>query len=90
MTIILCLEFVDHYRDEIIDDSNENDANNYRIDDIKTFEYKTKIIWSTPGYNNTLDDEVVVPLKYFSNFWRFLDLYLINCKIGLDLPWPKV
>ena len=33
--------------------------------------------------------EVTIPLKYPSNFWTFLDLSLINCKIELDLSWTK-
>ena len=33
--------------------------------------------------------EVVVPLKYLSNFWRSLDLPLINCEIELDLTPSK-
>ena len=28
-------------------------------------------------------------LKYLMNFWRFLDLPLINCEIELDLSWSK-
>ena len=51
----------------------------------KSFEYKAKVIGRTPDDNNTLDAEVVVPLKYLSNFWRFLNLSLINCEIELDL-----
>ena len=39
--------------------------------------------------NNVLDAEVVVPLKYVSNFWEFLDLPMINCEIELDLKWTK-
>ena len=42
-----------------------------------------------PNNNNILDAEVVVPLKYLSNFWRSLDLPLINCEIELDLSWSK-
>ena len=66
------------------DDANKN-VNN-RINSNKTvtsksFEYKTKSIGTTPDDNNTLDTEVVVPLKYLSNFWRSLDLRLINCEI---------
>ena len=35
--------------------------------------------------------KVVVPLTYLSNFWRFLDLSLINCEIELDdLKWAKI
>ena len=38
-----------------------------------------------PHENNTLDLEVVIPLKYLSNFWRSLDLPSINCEKVLDL-----
>ena len=31
--------------------------------------------------------KIVVPLKYLSNFWRSLEIYLINCKIHLELNW---
>ena len=43
----------------------------------------------TPNDNNISDAEVVVPLKYLSNFWRSLDSPLINCEIELDLSWSK-
>ena len=36
-----------------------------------------------------LNAEVTIPLKYLSNFWRFLDLPLINCEIEVDLSWTK-
>ena len=29
----------------------------------------------------------MVPLKYLSNFWRTLEMTLINCEINLDLNW---
>ena len=35
-------------------------------------------------YKDEISNEVV-PLKYLSNFWRSLDLPLINCKIEIDL-----
>ena len=31
--------------------------------------------------------KIVVPLKYLSNFWRSLEIPLINCKIHLELNW---
>ena len=31
--------------------------------------------------------EIVVPLKYLSNFWRTLDIPLINCEVSLTLIW---
>ena len=73
--------FWNYYRGEVDDDANENDAANNRINKIKTttsksFEYKTKLIGNMPNNNNILDAEVVVPLKYLSNFWRSLDLTL--------------
>ena len=43
----------------------------------------------TPGDNNISDAVVVVPLKYLSNFWRSLNLLLINCETELDLKWTK-
>ena len=80
-----------YYRDEVNYNANENNADNYRINNSKTitsrsFEYKAKLIGSTP---NTLNAEVVVQLKYLRNFWRFLDLPLFNCEIELDLSWSK-
>ena len=31
----------------------------------------------------------MVALKYLSNFWRTLEMPLINCEINLDLNWSK-
>ena len=42
-----------------------------------------------PNNNNILDAEVAVLLKYLNNFWRSLDLPLVNCEIELDLGWTK-
>ena len=83
---IICV----YYRDEINDNANENDAacnkiNNNKTTTSKLFEYKTKLIVRTPNNNKILDGESVVPLKYFSNFWRSLDSLLINCEIELDM-----
>ena len=35
------------------------------------------------------DVKVVVPLKHLSNFWRHLDIPLINCEVELILTWFK-
>ena len=81
-----------YYRDEINDDANENvnnRINKIKIRTSKSFECKTKLIGNMPNDNNILDPEVVVLLKYLSNFWRFLDLTLIKREIELDLPWSK-
>ena len=83
-----------YYRDKVNDNANENNADNYRINNSKTitsksFEYKTKLIGSTPNDNNTLNADIVVPLKYLSKFWRFFNLPLINWDIEPDLSLSK-
>ena len=32
---------------------------------------------------------VALLLKYLSNFWRSVEIPLINCKVGLKLKWRK-
>ena len=39
------------------------------------------------GNNRTKNVEIMVPLKYLSNFWRTLEMSLINCEITLLLNW---
>ena len=56
----------------------------------KSFTYKNNITGKTPDNNDVLEDiKVVVPLKYLSNFWRTLNILLINCEIKLILSWSK-
>ena len=38
------------------------------------------------GKNKT---EVVIPLKHLSNFWKSLNIPLINCEVELILTWSK-
>ena len=46
------------------------------------------------GEDSAKDAELMVPLKYLSNFWRTLEIpfihceILINCEINLVLTWP--
>ena len=35
--------------------------------------------------NGTKNVEILIPLKHLSNFWRTLEMPLINCKINLSL-----
>ena len=86
----------DYYGDEGNDSPIDNNDDGNKINSNKTitsksFKVKTKTnkkIGSLPD-NNILNAEVVVLLKYLSNFWEFLDLPLINCEIELDLKWTK-
>ena len=53
---------------------------------LKLMIYQVVIILLTKiNDNNTLDTEVVNPLKYLSNLWKFLDLPMVNCEIERDL-----
>ena len=51
-----------------------------------SFKFKAKITGQT-GNNGTKDVEIIVPLKYLSNFWRTLEMPLINCEVNLILTW---
>ena len=57
--------------------------------DTDSFNFKSKIIGETASNNNDgnivarVDVEIMVPLKYLSNFWRTLEMPLINCEIEL-------
>ena len=43
----------------------------------------------TPDDGNTKDVEIIVPLKYLSNFWRVLEKPLINFEVNLVLTWSR-
>ena len=51
-----------------------------------SFNFKSKITGET-GDDGTKRVEIMVPLKYLSNFWRTLEMPLINCEINLILTW---
>ena len=53
-----------------------------------SFNFKAKITGKT-GNDGTKDVEIMVPLKYLSNFWRTLEMSLINCEINLILRWSS-
>ena len=66
---------------------NNNDNNNINFtEDNRTdsFNFKVKFTGQT-GDDGTKDVEIMVPLKYLSNFWRTLEMPLINCEINLIL-----
>ena len=61
------------------DDPNDN------LTDSKSFKYKVKITRKTPNNGNIKDVDIIVPLKYSSNFWRTLEMPLINFEVNLEL-----
>ena len=56
--------------------------------DTNSFIIKEKITGQT-GINGAKNVEIMVPLKYLSNFWRTLEMPLINYEISLDLKRSK-
>ena len=57
----------------------------------ESFKYKTSIVGKTPQNNDSLTSaKVVIPLKYLSNFWRALNIPLINREVELILTWYKI
>ena len=74
-------------KDEITTgDANANTgANNVES---KPFDYRAKIVGNViAGRAHTA--KLVIPLKYLSNFFRSLEIPLINCKINLELNWSQ-
>ena len=53
-----------------------------------SFNFKAKFTGQT-GNNGTKDVEIMVPQKYLSNFWRTLEMSLINCEVSLILTWSS-
>ena len=60
------------------------DANNLT----DSFNFKVKITGQTED-DGTKDVEIMFPLKYLSNFWRTLEMPLINCEVNLILTWSS-
>ena len=65
------------------------DVPDNNLADSEPFKYKVKITGNTPADGNTKDAEIIVPLKYWSNFWRTIEMLLINCEVNLKLTWSK-
>ena len=51
-----------------------------------SFNFKVKIIDQSEN-DGTKIVEIIVPLKYLGNFWRTLEMPLINCEVNLILNW---
>ena len=80
-----------YYRDEPSDPLSS---------DSQSFKYKNNITGNTDdtgageeGYDvnkvGKNETEVVIPIKYLSNFCRSLNIPLINCELELILTWSK-
>ena len=58
-------------------------------DDSSSFKHKSSFFKPLSAADNKVfkDVKIAVPLNYLSNFWRSLEMLLINCKIHLELNW---
>ena len=75
------------------DEQNMNTENPANVTTADSSSFKYKSIFFKPL---TADDNGVfkyvktaVPLKCLRNYWRLLEMPLINCKIHLKLNWSK-
>ena len=48
-----------------------------------SYKYKSNLT------TNRNEVKIAVPLKYLSNFWRSLEMPLINCRVELSLTWDE-
>ena len=69
-------------RDEI---TNNADVTN--DDNAPSFKHKSSLIGDTRYNGRTNGIKTAVPLRYLSNFWRPLEIPLINCKVEISLKW---
>ena len=102
MPMYKLLKYSKNYRKTIgsLRDYCRDEPNNPLSFNSESFKYKTIITGDTyniAGGDDEYDEkrvgkneiEIVVLLKTLSNFWRTLDVTLINCEIDLILSWSK-
>ena len=69
-------------RDEIANKENVN------IDDnTPSFKYNANLVANTHTDGTKKGIKIAAPLKLLSNFWRLLEMSLINCKVEFSLKW---
>ena len=93
------IEYSDNYQDSSAtlcqyqrdEPSEANAINNLTTDTSSSFKYKVELLGNPVLDRNIAKRsvKVVLPLKYLSNFFRSLEMPLINCKIKLNLTWKK-
>ena len=92
------IEYSDNYQDSSAtlyqykqDEPPEANAiDDLMVDNSSSFKYKISLLGNPVVADNIARSvKVVVPLKYLSNFFRSLEMPLINCKIKLNLTWKK-
>ena len=71
--------------------NNSGNPSNVALDNSTSFKYKASLLGKATrpdGNDRSLKNtKIVMPLKYLFNFFRSLEMPLINCKIHLELNW---
>ena len=98
MPIYNLIEYSDNYQDSSAtlyqykrDEPPDALANNLTRDNSNSFKYKVELL-GDPVHTGGIarkNIKVVAPLKYLCNFFRSLEMPLVNCKIKLNLTWKK-
>ena len=97
------IEYSDNYQDSsatLYQYKRDEPPDNHPIADLtvdtsSSFKYKVNLLGNIAAADPDaariarLNVKIVVPLKYLSNFFRSLEMPLINCKIKLNLTWKK-
>ena len=65
---------------------------NLSINNSQSFKCKEPLLGKTTDVvanrnSSVKEAKIVVPLEYLSNFWRSIEMTLINCKVYLELNW---
>ena len=101
MRIYNLIGYSDNYQDSSATlyqykrDEPPNDTADLTTDNSTSFMYKVNLLGNIAAADpdnarvGRLNVKIVVPLKYLSNFFRSLEMPLINCKIKLNLTWKK-
>ena len=81
------------YSKDEVTNFNANIAN---TDNLRSFEYKAILFRNIDAQNDNnaangilKNATIAVPLKYIGNFWRSLEMPLVNCKAELKLRRTK-
>ena len=92
------IEYSDNYQDSSAtlyqykrDEPSANITNDLTQNNSISFKYKAKLLGDPTVADGIkrLNVKIVVPLKHLSNFFRSLEMPLIDCKIKLNLTWKK-
>ena len=85
------IEYSDNYSDSsgnLYGFKRDGEVNNADVTNdynVPSFKYKANVIADTEADGTKKEVKISVPLKHLSNFWRSLEMSLINCKVELSL-----